>query len=49
MAQAKKILKYNPSHNGSRVFGNQYAPAQLTYEILDGLYQRTILKKIIKK
>lgn len=49
MATATKILKYNPSHNGSRVFGNQYAPSQLTYEILDGLYQRTILKKIIKK
>ena len=49
MATATKILKYNPSHHGSRVFGNQYAPSQLTYEILDGLYQRTILKKIIKK
>lgn len=46
---AKKILKYNPSHQGGRVFGNQYAPVQLTYDILDGLYQRTILKKIIKK
>ncbi len=45
----KKILKYNPTHNGARVFGNQYAPVQLTYDILDGLYQRTILKKIIKK
>ena len=45
----KKILKYNPTHNGATVFGNQYAPVQLTYDILDGLYQRTILKKIIKK
>lgn len=45
----KKILKYNPTHSGARVFGNQYAPVQLTYDILDGLYQRTILKKIIKK
>lgn len=45
----QKILKYNPAHNGARVFGNQYAPVQLTYDILDGLYQRTILKKIIKK
>ena len=49
MAKATKILKYNPNNGGSRVFGNQYAPVQLTYNILDGLYQRTILKKIIKK
>lgn len=49
MAKATKILKYNPNNGGSRVFGNQYAPVQLTYDILDGLYQRTILKKIIKK
>lgn len=49
MATTKKILRYNPSNNGGRTFGNQYAPIQLTYDILDGLYQRTILKKIIKK
>lgn len=49
MATTRKILRYNPSNNGGRTFGNQYAPIQLTYDILDGLYQRTILKKIIKK
>lgn len=49
MATATKIQKYNPHHGGSNVFGNQYAPQQLTYEILDGLYQNTILKKIIFK
>lgn len=48
MATATKIQKFNP-HRGSNVFGNQYAPQQLTYDILDGLYQNTILKKIITK
>lgn len=43
-----KIHKYNPAR-GSNVFGNYNAPQQLTYAILDGLYQRTILKKIITK
>ena len=49
MATATKIQKFNPHHGGSNVFGNQYAPQQLTYNILDGLYQNTILKKIITK
>lgn len=49
MATATKIQKYNPYHGGSNVFGNQYAPQQLSYTILDGLYQNTILKKIIFK
>lgn len=49
MATATKIQKYDPHHGGSNVFGNQYAPMQLTYDILDGLYQNTILKKIIFK
>lgn len=49
MATATKIQKYNPHRGGSNVFGNQYAPQQLNYEILDGLYQNTILKKIITK
>lgn len=48
MAQNTKIKAIN-LHHGTRVFGNNYAPQQLTYTILDGLYQRTILKKIIQK
>lgn len=43
-----KIKKINPG-GGSRTFGHSYRPTQLTYEILDGLYDRTILKKIIQK
>ena len=43
----RKIKKINPYNN--RAFGSNYRPMQLTYTILDGLYQRTILKKIIQK
>lgn len=42
-----KIKKINPGT--SRAFGHSYAPTQLTYTLLDGLYDRTILKKIIQK
>ena len=50
MPKPTKIKKINPHHSGiSNVFGNRYAPTQLNYAILDGLYQNTILKKIIKK
>ena len=42
-----KIKKINPGR--SRTFGYSYAPTQLTYTLLDGLYDRTILKKIIQK
>lgn len=48
MAQPK-IKSINLHHGGIRVFGNSYAPQQLTFTILDGLYQRTILKKIVQK
>lgn len=51
MPKPTKIRKINPRHAGTtmNVFGNKYAPAQLNYAILDGLYQNTILKKIIRK
>lgn len=51
MSKPTKIKKINPSHTGitTNVFGNRYAPTQLNYAILDGLYQNTILKKIIRK
>lgn len=42
-----KIKKINPGR--SRTFGYSYAPTQLTYTLLDGLYDRTLLKKIIQK
>lgn len=42
-----KIKKINPGR--SRSLGYSYAPTQLTYALLDGLYDRTILKKIIQK
>lgn len=42
-----KIKKINPGRG--RTFGYSYAPTQLTYTLLDGLYDRTILKKIIQK
>ena len=44
----RRIKKINPYYN-NRVFGSNYRPMQLTYTILDGLYQRTILKKIVQK
>lgn len=47
---ATKIKKTNPHHSGTlRTFGNQYAPTQLNYRIIDGLYRNTILNKIIRK
>ena len=51
MPKTTKIKKINPRQVGvtNNVFGNRYAPTQLNYNILDGLYQNTILKKIIKK
>lgn len=51
MPKPTKIKKINPRQTGitTNVFGNNYAPTQLNYHILDGLYQNTILKKIIKK
>ena len=51
MPKTTKIKKLNPRQIGvtTNVFGNRYAPTQLNYQILDGLYQNTILKKIIKK
>ena len=51
MAKPTKIKKYNPRNTGitTNVFGNRYAPTQLSYSILEGLYENTILKKIIKK
>ena len=50
MAKPTKIKKYNPRNTGitTNVFGNRYAPTQLSYSILEGLYENTILKKIIK-
>ena len=51
MPKPTKIRKINPRHAGTinNVFGNRYAPTQLNYTILEGLYQNTILKKIIRK
>ena len=47
---ATKIKKTNPHHSGSfKTFGNQYAPKQLNYQIIDGLYRNTIFNKIIRK
>lgn len=46
---ATKIKKFNPYHNSIRTFGNQYAPIQLNYRIIDGLNRNTILNKIIRK
>lgn len=42
-----KIKRYNPNRN-FRAYGYSYRPMQLTYEILDGLYDRTILKEIVQ-
>lgn len=44
----RKIKKINPNYH-MKIYGSRYRPMQLTYTILDGLYQRTILKKIIQK
>ena len=42
-----KIKKYKPN-SGINLYQNQYTAVQLTYRILDGLYDRTILKSIIQ-
>ena len=46
---ATKIKKHNPHHGSIKTFGNRYAPTQLTYQIIDGLYRNTIFNKIIRK
>ena len=46
---ATKIKKHNPHHGSIRTFGNEYAPTQLTYQIIDGLYRNTIFNKIVRK
>lgn len=43
-----KIKRYNPSKNGFRIYNSSYRASQLTYQILDALYDRTILKEIIQ-
>ena len=42
-----KIKRYR-SNGGVNLYHNQYRAIQLTYRILDGLYDRTILKEIIQ-
>ena len=42
-----KIKRYR-SNGGVNLYHNQYRAIQLTYRILDGLYERTILKEIIQ-
>lgn len=41
-----KIKRYNPS--GFNAYTYSYRPMQLTYQILDGLYDRTVLKEIVQ-
>ena len=43
-----KIKRYNPSKNSFRIYRNAYRSSQLTYQILDSLYDRTILKEIVQ-
>lgn len=43
-----KIKRYKPNGGGVSLYRNQYRAIQLTYRILDGLYDRTILKPIIQ-
>ena len=42
-----KIKRYR-ANGGINLYRNQYRAVQLTYRILDGLYDRTILKSIIQ-
>lgn len=42
-----KIKRYN-AHGGVNLYKGRYKASQLTYRILDGLYNRTILKSIIQ-
>ena len=42
-----KIKRYR-SNGGVNLYHNQYRAVRLTYRILDGLYDRTILKEIIQ-
>ena len=46
MSAKLQIYKYKP--HGFRLYGNQYAPMALSYRLLDGLYQRTVLNSIIQ-
>ena len=45
MANKIMIRKHRPSN---RLYGNPYAPIRLTYNIIEGLYQRSILNSIIQ-
>lgn len=42
-----KIKRYR-NNGGFRLYGNPYRGVQLSYQILDGLYERTILKSIVQ-
>lgn len=40
------IRRHRP--NSGRLYGNPYAPVRLTYQIIEGLYQRTVLNSIVQ-
>lgn len=44
-----KITRYNNSFYDVRAFRSNYMSQRLTWQLIDGLYDRTILKKIIQK
>lgn len=46
MVNNLKIKKYRSG--GIRLYGNQYRPVQLTYKILDAIYDRTLFKEIVQ-
>lgn len=46
MSQKIMIKRHRP--NTGRLYGNPYAPIRLTYQIIEGLYERTVLNSIIQ-
>lgn len=46
MSQNIMIRRYRP--NNSRLYGNPYAPVRLTHQIIEALYQRTVLNSIVQ-
>lgn len=46
MSQKIMIKRHRPTTG--RLYGNPYAPIRLTYQIIEGLYDRTVLNSIIQ-
>ena len=48
MSDKVTIARYKPDTVYNRLYGNPYAPTRLTYQIIEGLYETTVLNAIIQ-